>query len=295
MRGANADFAAAMLGDLRAGLAETQIEVCTASAAARRRPLARVSIDENAGDRLVFTIEVTDSVTLKRVARSVSLAELPADGRAFALAVATEELLRATWAELALRGVRKPNAAAPPEVRRVVEPKAPPQPSRAVGARLAFEHYRGGQTHYGGDAFWINPIGGWLGVELALGARSGLTVSAPHGSISGSSLVLALALKPLLLRATDVELDALLGAQAARVTFDAEGAGSAAGRQASGYTLYARGGFALALGGPSSLRSHTHLGAGIPLRAFSAADEGRIATGVSELEIFATTGISLGF
>lgn len=292
--GTSAELAAEMLRDLRAGLASTRIDVCAVGSADRARPLARVSIAPVAPGSLAFSIEVTDSVTLKRVARDVDLADLPADGRAFALAVAVEELLRASWAELALRGVRKPETAAPPEVRAAVErPEAPARSSQAVGARVAFEHYDGGQTHYGGDAFWIRRAGNWLSLELALGARNALSVGAPSGTISASAFTLGLALKPALVRLTDFEVSALLGLHGARVRFDAEPRAGAAAQAAHGFALYGRGGFAFALG-RGTLRSHTHVGAGLPLNAFSASDGGRVVTGVSELEVFATTGISLG-
>lgn len=296
VQGAARELAAEMLSDLRAGLASTRIDVCEAGSAIAARPLASLEITAVAAGSLAFAIEVTDSVTLKRVARDVNLAQLPGDGRAFALAVAAEELLRATWAELALRGVKRPETAAPPEVRAVVEPReAEPARFDAFGARVAFEHYGGGQTHYGGDVFWFHPVGSWLGLEIGAGARNGLTVSAPDGSISGSALVLGLSLKPSLLRLTDFEIAALLGLHASRVSFDAEADSQATSRAASGYALYGRAGFAFVLGSQRSLRSQTQLGTGVPLSTFSATDGGRVATGVSELEVFATTGISLGF
>jgi len=295
VRGSSRDFVADVLGDLRAGLDATQIDVCEPSSEAKVPPLASVAVVAGETAPLAFVIEVVDSVTKKRVARSVDLGDLPADGRALALAVATEELLRATWAELALRGVRKPETAAPPEVRAAVETSGSGSAFEALGARVSFEYYGGGQTHYGGDAFWIHPLGGWFGLELAIGARNALTVSAPHGTISAGALAAQLALKPTLIRLTDFEVAALVGVQAARVTFTAEPEGQTTKRDASGFTLYGRGGFAFALGDARSLRSHTHFGAGVPLSAFSAADGGHVATGVSEFEIFATTGISLGF
>ena len=130
-----AGFAHAVRSDLRAGLAPSSIEVCEAGST---EPLARVVLRQVDGAR--YSLDVTDSVTKKRLGRDLSLEKLPADGRALALAVAAEELLRASWAELALRGVHSAQTAAPPEVQAVVEKSAPlPTPPRrytALGARL---------------------------------------------------------------------------------------------------------------------------------------------------------------
>ncbi len=164
-------FSAAVLAELRAGLRPSSIDVCE-SAGSTTEPLAQLSIAEVSGSASQYRLDVTDSVTHKRVARDLSLEKLPADGRALALAVAAEELLRASWAELALRGPHSAQTAAPPEVRAVVESEpAPPEPARfkAFGARLAFEHFRGGQTHFGGDAFTELPLGRVASVLAALG------------------------------------------------------------------------------------------------------------------------------
>jgi hypothetical protein len=51
----------------------------------------------------VLVIELDDRVTHKRVARDLSLRAIPANGQALAVAIAIDELLRASWAELALQ------------------------------------------------------------------------------------------------------------------------------------------------------------------------------------------------
>src|SRR5688572_20360489 len=145
---APAPFSDAIRAELRAGLLPSNIDVCAATPGVAAEPLANVTIEPVDEKSARYRLDVTDSVTKKRVARDLTLDKLPLDGRALALAVAAEELLRASWAELALRGVHSAQTAAPPEVRAVVEQAEPrPAPLRrftAPGARVAFEHFLGG-------------------------------------------------------------------------------------------------------------------------------------------------------
>jgi hypothetical protein len=294
---APAELAAAVGSDLRAGLAPSSIEVCSQPPAGAVEPLARVVIEQVEGSAARFSLDVTDSVTNKRVGRDLALDKLPADGRALALAVAAEELLRASWAELALRGVHSPETAAPPEVRAVVEQAEPrPPPLRrftALGARVAFEHFLGGQTHYGGDLFVVVPFGRVASGLLSVGARRALSVQAPHGSIGASALSAELGLSLAFLQQRGLDLGAFVTARALRLTFEPRGEPGVSSQTSSGYVVSSRAGLALAFGSPGLLRSYSALGAGLPLRSFEASDSGRIVTGASELELFASTGLAL--
>lgn len=289
-------FAGAVLSDLRAGLAPGQIEVCERAADESAEPLARVVVVQVEGHEARFSLDVTDSVTHKRVGRDLALDKLPADGRALALAVAAEELLRASWAELALRGVHSPETAAPPEVRAVVERvEAPAHEPRfvGVGARVAFEHFLGGQTHYGGDLFAALPFGHVASGVVALGARRALSVQAPHGSIGASALSAELALSLTFLRQGGLDLGAFAAGRLLRITFEPAAEPGVSSRGSSGLAVLSRAGLALAFGSPGVLRSYSALGAGLPLRSFEASDTGRVVTGVSQLELFASTGLAL--
>ena len=57
--------------------------------------------------------------------------------------------------------------------------------------------------------------------------------------------------------------------------------------------MTSRVGLSLAFGSPGLLRSYSALGAGIPLKSFSVSDTGLVVTGVSKLELFASTGLAL--
>ena len=292
-----AAFAAAVRSELRAGLAPSNIDVCAAAPEAAPEPLARVAIAEIDAAKARFSVDVTDSVTQKRVGRDLLLDRLPADGRALALAVAAEELLRASWAELALRGVHSPQTAAPPEVRAVVEksatPPAAPRRFTALGARLAFEHFLGGQTHYGADLFGAVPLGRIAGGSLAVGARRALSQQSRHGSIGATALSLEAGVSLAFFRQRGLDLGAFVAGRLLRVSFEPEAASGATASAASGLAVTSRVGLSLAFGSAGLLRSYSALGGGLPLKSFSASDTGGIVTGVSKLELFASTGLAL--
>jgi hypothetical protein len=286
-------LASAVLSELRAGLFPSNIDVC-AAAASSQEPLAQVTIDDTGRAR--YLLEVTDSVTHKRVSRELGLEQLPADGRALALAVAAEELLRASWAELALRGPHSAQTAAPPEVQAVVqaEPTAgAPKRFKALGARLAFERYLGGQTHYGADLFAALPVGPVAALLMGVGARRALTVQAPHGSIGATGYGAELGMSLTFVEHTSSELSAFVSGRALRLTFQPAASPGAAASSHSGLAITSRVGLAFSLGSPGVLRSYSTLGAGLPLLSYSAADSGAAVTGVSELELFASTGLAL--
>jgi hypothetical protein len=292
-----AALAAAVGSDLRAGLAPSNIEVCSRPPDPENEPLARVVIEQQEGQTARFSLDVTDSVTNKRVGRDLLLDKLPADGRALALAVAAEELLRASWAELALRGVHSPQTAAPPEVRAVVErAEAPPASASrfaALGARVAFEHFLGGQTHYGGDLFVHVPFGAVASGLLAVGARRALSAQAPHGSIGASAVSAELGVSLAFLRQGGLDLGAFASGRLLRLTFEPEAEPGVSARSSSGFAVVSRAGLSLAFGSPGLLRSYSALGAGLPLRSVEAADTGGVVTGASRLELLASTGLAL--
>jgi len=291
-----APFAEAVRSDLRAGLAPSDIDVCTARGAAGSEPLARVSIELLDAGGARYGLKVTDSSTRQRVSRELSLENLPVDGRAFALAVAIEELLRASWAELALRGVHSPATASPPELRAVPEAERRPPPAprfTALGARFAFERFLGGQTHYGADLFGSLPLGAIASGVLAVGARRALSEQAPHGAIGASGLSAEAGLSLLLVRRGGLDLGAFVSERLLRLSYQPEPQPGAASNVQHGLVFCSRAGLALGFGSPGLLRSYTTLGAGLPLKSFSAADGQQTVTGASKLELFASTGLAL--
>jgi len=103
--GWTAEQRARVIEDLGQALAPQAIGACVCGERPSQGapPLATLTIAVDAArGGAGATIEVRDEVTGKRLDRDVDLARIPADGRAAAVAIEADELLRASWAELAL-------------------------------------------------------------------------------------------------------------------------------------------------------------------------------------------------
>jgi hypothetical protein len=99
-----------MRDDLQAGLLSSNVQVVLAETEGHIDDdtglAAQVCVAKTGGDRV--TIEIDDALTNKRLVRDIDLRQLPQDGRDLALALAADELLRASWAELGLRNDKPP-------------------------------------------------------------------------------------------------------------------------------------------------------------------------------------------
>jgi hypothetical protein len=293
-------FSGKVLGDLRAGLTSRGIDACPHDAGpSTEPPLATVRIAKLDGKSVAVSVEIRDAVTEKRVARDVDLARVPPDGRAFAIAIAVDELVWASWAEIALAKSRRATKRAaspsrpspPPEVVEGVEQELPSEgrPSE-LAVRFAGEHYLGGQTHLGADAATLLPLGERFTLDLGAGIRQGLRVSAPDGSVLSSAIGLGAGLRFAILHAPVADVGFSLGVRAAVARFRGAAAPGAEQSELSGLTAFARlGAFtAVHLGG--AFRLDASVGGGLPLRALEATDNGRVVTGVSGIELFALLG-----
>jgi hypothetical protein len=282
-------FEQAVLGDLAAGLRRRDIDACPEGAGPSQAAIAAVRLTRRNGTSVAVAVEVRDAVTEKRVSRELDLRSVPPDGRSFAIALATDELVWASWAELGLK--RKQSGAeltAPPQVIAGVKDELPEPPTRArparLGLRAAAERFLGGQTHLGGDALVLLPITSRFQLDVTAGYRRGIDVEAPHGSVVSNAAGVGGSVRYLLIRARPVELGFVLGARAAWVRFEGRASGNDRADQLEGVVLYARSGLASAfeLGAGTWLE----LGAmsGLPLRALEASDTGSVVAGVSGVE-----------
>ena len=176
---------------LRAELASRSIELCASIDEGRPAPLATIAVSSGP-DAVTLGVEVRDAVTAKHVSRDVALGGVPADSRPLMIAVAADELLRASWAELALRTAPPPARAVPIEVTRSVKdsiepPAALSSPRFLLGVDGSVERFGSGTTLYGADArfgAWLTPR---IAAGLRLGLRSGAAVSAADGSVQPSA------------------------------------------------------------------------------------------------------------
>jgi hypothetical protein len=290
-----AKFRSAVLGDLAAGLQRRDIDACARGEGPSTKPVAAVRITRETTESVAVAVEVQDAVTQKRVSRDLDLGRVPEDGRSFAIALAVDELVWASWAELGLRHRRQLPKQAPREVMVGVEKELPKPvvPPARLGLRAAAERFLGGQTHLGGDAALTLPPLGRFQFGFALGYRHGLDVPAPSGSVGSDSAALAGDARFLLIRESSVELGFGVGARAAWVRFVGDAVPPATGQKLEGIAVYARSGLSTSIrvGGGTWLE----LGAstGLPLRALEATDGDQVVAGVSGVEIAGYFGVGL--
>jgi len=187
-------FAPALFAEVRTDFAtelrHRGLDVCD-PAATERAPAALVELE--ARDDMVV-IELDDRITHKRVARDLPLRTIPANGRALAIAIAIDELLRASWAELTLTRARasgedddsSEDESDPVSTdRRTVNARGrAKQPARyQLGVDLGYLH-----TDDNFDAFSLSARAavrpwGWGWFELSMGGLSSLPASSAAGDV----------------------------------------------------------------------------------------------------------------
>jgi hypothetical protein len=287
----------AVMAELKADLAGNGIAVCAEAASAILPPVAVVEIVADDPSSVLISIQVRDKVTAKQVGRDTDVGALPADGRPLAVAAAADELLRVTWAELALRSAHLPAIEPPEAVLRAARetlPVAPVNNERLdLGARMSVAHFGGGQTQLGPDGFVRASITPRLATEIAIGGRAALSVKAPHGTIRSHALVGALGVIGTFYRSAPLRLEIGAGFFGSSISFEADPAPSVQGSSASAMTVgaYATAGASVRI--VSSLRVNAGAGLGAPLRSASATDDGSVVSGVTGVEVFGNAGLSL--
>jgi hypothetical protein len=189
----DAAFRTLFLAQLGAGLEARHIELCAAHddqpADAADGAASEIALSGTQGD--VVTVAVRDAITGKRLAREVPLASVPRDARPLTVALAVDELLRASWLELALADAPAPRRAVPREIDALVVPPAPTNAKRhrlELGAELVAEHFGGGTAQVGVDVLVRAAPVPLLFVRVALGLRSGATAHAADGDIRSTAL-----------------------------------------------------------------------------------------------------------
>jgi len=137
-------------------------------------------------DGIALTIEVHDALTDKQVSRDVVLHGVPLDGRPLTVAIAADELLRASWAELALRTAGPPTRPVPSEVTETVRDAISLSPKPAglveIGVALTWQQYTRGLVLYGAEARAALRVTN----RLRLGAQFGVSRGVPLSSVDGS-------------------------------------------------------------------------------------------------------------
>jgi hypothetical protein len=268
-------LAAKLAGHLRAALSARGIVFCMRSPQPGSTASLRIRVESGAR----AAIEISDALTEKHIARSVDLGRLPRDGWALALAASSDELLRASWAELAMRDAPKPRMDAPPAVVRAITASVGPDPLRKIELAPEFSaQWQRWRTAFGARlrfAYWLKPS--WA---LLLGAASsfGLRVASSHGSVRADTLDLEFGAAYALPSAqahfgATLELNAVVS----RVAFSARANAQGASDSFEDWSLA---GLARLRGfyGAGPWRISAALGVLAPLRPASARDEGKTVT-----------------
>ncbi len=276
---------------LRAYLGPRRIEVCVATVHGATRPAAIVGIGRESQERLSIAIEIQDDVTNKRVVRELELEQAMRNSWPVILAVAADELLRASWAELSLPELRDERTVAV-EVRELVTEQTQPRRWFTFGGGFAYEYYRGGQQHLGGDvslAVW--PVDRFA-VHARVGFRRGLPVSAPHGTIDASAAVLGLGVTVRAVRPTArVGVDVKTAADLVYVFFQGRSQGHAKARAGGDLAVTWNAGTDLWVRVGERVRIFAGIALGVVARPVHASDAGEIVTSVSGLAVATSLGV----
>lgn len=283
----------ALADHLAAALAARGFTLCR-SAAGQNVRVAALRI-EVAG--AVARIELSDSVTAKRVERTLDLGELPADGRPLAIASSADELLRASWAELTLIDAPPPVQPPPPAVTRAVAVTQLPQ-TRFRAAELDIAGSAIAQRRR--SAFGVRlQLGYWftprIGMFLAPAFASGLHRSAEHGRVAVDATSLEMGvmygLTPVS-RTLGAAVEG--GVSVQRLSFNAEAAPLSEANSFSDWSVMSSARLRGWLG-VERLRATLSLGAVYGLRPSRAYDGTRVVTSNEGAGLEALAGIGIFF
>jgi hypothetical protein len=271
-------FANEIAVDLAAELQQRSIALCKVQRS-DVPPLALVTLRQT---EALLGIELVDRMTRKRVQRDLSLSKIPEAGRALAAAIAVDELLRASWAELTMKTSReqaeRPAPEPVPEPTSLLEPRITPrqeQPARWGAATIALGYGHGPESW---DALLVGANlslwpRSWLWLQLGIFGLRTRTVDAPLGKLSARGMLAELTLGGCPWNGRRLFACAGVRAGAERVAFRAEAdqaLASARNRGAAGAYLQGVTALGMALGHHLLLAAELALGG--PLQQVVATD-----------------------
>lgn len=298
-------FCDTVLADLKASLGERKIDVCQVPTPTTP-PIARITLTSPKPLTAGIVVVAADATATKRAARTVSLDSVPADGRAFAVALATDELLSASWDELALvvpEPVHQAEPSALPD-----DPVDAPQlsaPNAALASQalgvygfgdvfLAAQRSLGVELRYGirlgDDSPWT--------VNVAFGGSLGEEVVTSNGSISSNAWMAGAWLRYGWLERHAVSLGASVGARVGYHTFSghppaARTSDSSPVETSSAqdwvYSFGLRGDTRIALSRAVGLE--LAIDVGTPISGVEITDTEQVATGTTGLRLTPSVGV----
>jgi hypothetical protein len=278
---------------LRVELTSRGFDLCSARAQDQREPIATIEVVPKPGV-VALNVEVRDAVTKKRVSRDIDLGAIPPDGQPLTVALAADELLRASWAELALRSAPPPAEPVPAAVVQVLR-ESVLQPAGSDRFRLGIvvtgEHYAAGTTLYGADARLDVALTRRLSVGLGFGLRTGAAVTGADGEVATSALAGTLSTAFTLTppgRAAGLDGVARFGAD--RLSFTPTPHPAALGTAEAGYALFADVGVEVWIRVARRLRVGTEILAAVPMRRVYVTDAQVRVAGVAGVGLSAGLG-----
>lgn len=285
---------------LRAELAPRYVDVCHDVDKPVTPAIATVTVTRHA-DSASIVVEAREGSTFKRVSRDLDLTGVPEDGRSFTLAVVADELLRASWGDLALTAVPTPAPASPALVppREAVTPGATERSWvswSGIEAVAASEHWAGSATFYGADLRLAVGTASRFGAAVRFGAREAPSVLAADGQVRTSALIGGVSAS---FRATPLSdrygLDAIARIDAVRVFYVAVPNPGAGGTDRADTAILVGAGMDGWIGFSRAVRVVAEVLVDAPLRAVSAGDGDRQVVAVSGAGIEAGLGVRLAF
>ena len=284
----------AVLEHLSAGFDLYDVRVCPPQAAATD-PLASIRVAKAASHNVNISVDVWDAVTRKRIGRDVDLTGYSEEAQALAIAVAIEELVRASWVELRLKQKSSTPSAEPPppQVEQVVRDSVQVTPERhtRLGARAAAEAYSGGQVHFGPDLVFRQDLGARFAVGLVLGPRFAAPKAVDAGTLRARVFCGELIGDVRLHGSSGLVLELEAGLQGGSLVF--EGETVATRRTAGGPTLVARSGLVLTLYLSEAFGVELGAGSGAVLVGAEATAEGTPVSAASGVEGHASLGLGV--
>ncbi len=290
----------AVVAELRAALQVQDLVLCL-EVDGDSPPIASLHlVDDGSG---AIRVEVRDRVTAKRVERTLDVTDFPADSQPLAIAVAADELLRASWAELVLVDAPEPAIEPPAPVRAMVERERRSVTEATNGQPSAARFLSlGGSLRWHGDGALFG--GGELRIEIGVHERVAIALAGSVaraqsevvdvGSVGGLAVRGGLDLIVGLVGDTDaLQLAALAGVRSGFARF--EGSSDeplTEGSELRGVTASAHAG----------LEGRAHLGAfqlrlgatvGGAFAGVAATANGERVTGTGGLEVALTLGVGV--
>lgn len=290
----------AMLDQLAVGKAEEGTLVCFEGGP--EAPVTEVVVDPS--DPSQTDIDIFDYTTKKRVIRKTDLTAVPEDSRPLALAIAVDDLLNATWAELKLRGGagKRPEEPeeppsppegkpAPPAPRAPAQQQSPPRrvdtdPTwfAAVGAEITGDI--GDATSAGAHAFFQAWPVAELGLRLAAHGSQSFALDSPLGELGHQAFGGRFRITYAPLRLASVKVGPMAEAAVDVVAFEPSAAGGADASRGSGVAVLVGGGLEAHWLVAAPLAATISTGARPVVRRVEATADGEPIGGVRSVQLF---------